>query len=338
MTGKIIKAIAGFYYVHTESGKVYACRARGLFRKEGVKPLVGDNVRIEVLSEGSEGESGAAGAVRYGHDKEEADASGYEQKSMDSTGTGRSADLTGGAEGSVVALLPRKNALIRPAVANIDQALVVFAVREPDPNLNLLDRFLITMERQGIPVVICFSKTDLDQDGLLQHDKAIYESAGYQVIGCSAGSETGLFEVRAALLKKTTVLAGPSGVGKSSLTNLIHGSAHMEVGALSRKIRRGKQTTRHTELIALDMPDTYLLDTPGFTSLALPGLKPEDVKDYFPEFVRPGLRCRFSGCMHISEPEDGCVVKQAVREGLIFRERYETYLQIVKEQKELMRK
>lgn len=297
MTGKIIKAIAGFYYVHTEDGRLYACRARGLFRKDGIKPLVGDNVRIDVLSE-----------------------------------------TENGCEGSLVEILPRRNMLIRPAVANIDQALVVFAVREPDPNLNLLDRFLISMERQQIPAVICFNKSDLDQNGLLAHDEALYQKAGYEVISCCTFSEDVMERIRRVLAGKTTVLAGPSGVGKSSLTNLIHGEQRMEVGALSEKIKRGKQTTRHTELFSLSPPGTYLLDTPGFTSLSLPGLSAEDVQAYFPEFSAAATNCKFSGCVHVREPEHCCGVKQAVAAGEIFRERYENYLQIYEEQKELERR
>ena len=207
MEGKIIKAIAGFYYIHTPEAGVYACRARGIFRKEGIKPLVGDNVSFEVLDE--------------------------EKK-----------------EGNLTALCPRKNLLIRPAVANIDQALIVFAVRDPDPNLNLLDRFLIYMGMQEIPVVIYFNKTDLDQKGEAEAYRRIYEAAGYRVILGSTYEDDGE-KIRQVLAHRPTVLAGPSGLGKSSLTNLLHAEERMEVGALSEKIRRGKQTTRHTELFFL---------------------------------------------------------------------------------------
>lgn len=295
--GKIIKAIAGFYYVHTRTAGVYACRARGIFRKDGEKPLVGDDVEITVLDE--------------------------EKK-----------------EGSLDRLLARRNVLIRPAVANIDQALIVFAVREPDPNLNLLDRFLVYMGMQDIPVVIFFNKTDLDRDGAAEQYRRVYERAGYQVIAGAVRAEmqeSGAADtesrIRAVLRGKTTVLAGPSGVGKSSLTNLIYAEERMEVGALSEKIRRGKQTTRHTELVSLPEEDTYLLDTPGFTSLSIPGLKPEEVRFYFPEFLPEAERCRFSGCVHIPEPEPFCGVKQALSAGRIDQKRYENYCQIYEEQK-----
>ena len=293
MEGKIIKAIAGFYYIHTPEAGVYACRARGIFRKEGIKPLVGDNVSFEVLDE--------------------------EKK-----------------EGNLTALCPRKNLLIRPAVANIDQALIVFAVRDPDPNLNLLDRFLIYMGMQEIPVVIYFNKTDLDQKGEAEAYRRIYEAAGYRVILGSTYEDDGE-KIRQVLAHRTTVLAGPSGVGKSSLTNLLHAEERMDVGELSEKICRGKQTTMHTELFSLE-GDSYLLDTPGFTSLSLPGLPGEEVREYFPEFEGPAGRCRFAGCLHVNEKEEICGVKQAVASGDISRSRYENYLQIYEEQKNTVRR
>lgn len=292
-TGKIIKAIAGFYYIHNEAHGVYACRARGIFRKDGQKPLVGDNAVFSVLSE-----------------------------------TER--------EGSLIKILPRKNVLIRPAAANIDQALLVFAVREPDPNLNLLDRFLIYMGMQDIPAVLYFNKLDLDRDGAADRYRSMYEAAGYRVI-LGSTYESSAEEIRQALCGKTTVLAGPSGVGKSSLTNLLHKEERMEVGALSEKIKRGRQTTRHTELFSLGEA-SYLLDTPGFTSLSLPELKAEEVRLYFPEFLKESGACRFAGCLHINEKEAICGVKQALSEGRLNRTRYENYLQIYGEQKQNARR
>ncbi|MDO4438297.1 MAG: ribosome small subunit-dependent GTPase A [Eubacteriales bacterium] len=294
MTGKIIKAIAGFYYIHTASGKLYQTRARGVLRRDGQKPLVGDNVEFDVISE---------------------------EKS----------------EGNLIRVIDRRNVLIRPAVANIDQALIVFAVREPDPNLNLLDRFLIYMGMQNIPVIIYFNKSDLNKDGLLEKYKNNYEKAGYQIISGSTFDEETAAEIKKILMHKTTVLAGPSGVGKSSLTNLIHQNANMEIGELSEKIKRGKQTTRHTELFCID-EDSYLLDTPGFTSLTIPELDSDDVKLYFDEFNDASEKCKFAGCRHVNEAEKICGVKQAVASGLISRERYENYLQIYNEIKESERK
>lgn len=308
MKGKIIKAIAGFYYLHTPHG-IFACRARGVFRKDGIKPLVGDNAEFDVLCTFPDEHENEAGGL-----------------------------LIAG-EGNLVRVLPRQNALIRPAAANIDQALLVFALHDPEPNLNLLDRFLIYMGQQKIPVVLYFNKSDLDRDGrTAEHFQSIYEAAGCRVLFGTAKTEPE--DVKRRLLEvlsgKTTVLAGPSGVGKSSLTNLLHTEAGMEVGALSEKIRRGKQTTRHTELFALD-EKTYLLDTPGFTSLLLPELSAEEVRYYFAEFSRYESSCRFSGCAHVSEPEKFCAVKQAVARGEIAKERYENYLQIYAEQKKAQR-
>ena len=209
MQGKIIKGIAGFYYVHTAESGIYECKAKGIFRNQKVKPLVGDNVRLTVLNE--------------------------EEKT-----------------GNIEELLPRKNALIRPAVANMDQALVIFAAARPKPNFNLLDRFLILMEHQQVPVIICFNKQDLVTFKERELLREIYERGGYRVHFTSAQEKTGIEELRALLQGKTTTVAGPSGVGKSSLINLLQPEAGMETGDISRKIERGKHTTRHSELFALD--------------------------------------------------------------------------------------
>ena len=228
MQGKIVKGIGGFYYVHVETVGVYECRAKGIFRKDHRKPLVGDNVEISVL------------------DKE---------KKL----------------GNVDELLPRKNELIRPAVANVDQALVVFAASSPKPNLNLLDRFLISMQQKSVPVQICFNKADLVNGEELSRLAKIYENCGCGVLFASVLERSGLEELKKLLEGKTTVVAGPSGVGKSSLTNYLQPKAAMEVGKVSQKIDRGKHTTRHTELIWI-WRDTYFLDTPGFSSLYLQNL------------------------------------------------------------------
>ena len=231
--------------------------------------------------------------------------------------------------GNVDAILPRKNVLIRPAVANVDQALVVFAAASPKPNLNLLDRFLISMEQQKIPVVICFNKTDLvdtKEEELLRDTYA----HSYPVQLISAANGEGIEEVQRLLDGKTTVVAGPSGVGKSSLTNQLQPHVQMEVGDISRKIERGRHTTRHTELIYL-RPHTYFLDTPGFSSLYLTGIAYEDLWQYFPEFVPDEPSCRFLGCMHISEPD--CAVKEALAEGKIPASRYENYVMLAEELK-----
>lgn len=232
--------------------------------------------------------------------------------------------------GNIADILKRENELIRPAVANIDQAMVVFAVTDPEPNLNLLDRFLITMEAQGIPVVICFNKKDLATEAESEKLKAIYEAAGYEVHFTNARDGEGIEEIRTLLKGKTTAFAGPSGVGKSSLTNEIHPAAAMETGSISEKIRRGKHTTRHSELFFVE-PETFVMDTPGFSSMFVENMKPEELWEYFPEFDEFIPDCRFLGCVHMGERE--CGVKDAVKSGRISASRYENYRLIYEELK-----
>ena len=291
MQGKIVKGIAGFYYVHVVESGVYECKAKGVFRKEKIKPLVGDNVRIEILDE--------------------------ENKT-----------------GNIVEIFPRKNELIRPAVANIDQALVVFAVTKPTPHFNLLDRFLVMMERKEIPVVLCFNKKDIATSPEIAELEAIYEKCGYPIVFTSALEQENIEEIRRLLLKKTTAIAGPSGVGKSSLINLLQNQVQMETGTISRKIERGKHTTRHSELIAVDA-DSYIMDTPGFSSLYVNDFEKEELKYYFREFASYEGQCRFQGCDHVHEP--GCAVKEALEEGKIHPIRYKNYLEMYTELKEKKR-
>ena len=285
MQGKIIKGIAGFYLVDC-GGEVLTCKARGLFRKQGEKPLVGDLAEVEAAQ-------------------------------------------TSESEANIVTLLPRKNRLIRPAVSNVDQALVVMAVRTPDPQFYLLDQYLVTMELQEIPAAILFTKEDLDRGELADY-RSRYETAGYPVFSVSAENGSGLEALRAYLAGKTTVLAGPSGVGKSTLTNLLCPAANMETGELSRKNLRGKQTTRHTELFCLG-ENSYLLDTPGFTAVEVWG-DTETFKQAFPEIRALEGQCRFTGCNHRAEPD--CAVKAAVARGEIAASRYESYRKMAEESRE----
>ena len=263
MQGKIIKGIAGFYYVYGENEVLYECKAKGIFRKDNQKPLVGDNVEITVLNEQER-------------------------------------------EGNLTRILPRKNSLIRPAVANVDQAFVIFAMDNPKPNFMLLDRFLIMMEQADIPAIICFNKKDLATEKETQELYQTYQSCGYQVLLTSALEEEGIDEIHRILKGKTTVVAGPSGVGKSSLTNLLQAEVQMETGEISRKLKRGKHTTRHSQVIPVG-ENTFLMDTPGFSSLYLMDMEEQELKDYFPEFRKYDDQCRFQGCRHIHEP--GCRVK-----------------------------
>ena len=291
MQGKIIKGIAGFYYIYAEDGNVYECKAKGIFRKDNFKPLVGDNVEITVLNE--------------------------EEK-----------------EGSVTSILPRRNSLIRPAVANVDQAFLIFAMENPKPNFLLLDRFLIMMEQQEIPVVICFNKKDVGEKEEMEKLYEIYTGCGYHVVLSSTYEGEGMDEIHEILKGKTTVVAGPSGVGKSSITNCMQGEVQMETGEISKKLKRGKHTTRHSQVIPVEK-NTFLVDTPGFSSLYLTDMKEEELRDYFPEFVMYEPQCRFQGCMHIHEP--GCAVKKALSEGKISQQRYDNYLALYEELKEKRR-
>lgn len=278
LTGRIIKGIGGFYYVYSE-GVIFECRAKGIFRKLNIKPLVGDDVEMRVVDPDSR-------------------------------------------EGNIERILDRKSELIRPAVANVDQALIVFAMKSPSPNFNLLDRFLIMMKKQNTPTIVCFNKSDLADSLVCDDYKGIYEAAGYRVIFSSTKVNDGLDSLRDVLEGHTTTLAGPSGVGKSSIMNMLNPDANMDTGEISKKIERGKHTTRHSELIPI-YKDTYLFDTPGFSNIALYDIESEQLKEYYKEFEEFEPYCRFGGCNHIGEKE--CGVIDAVAEGKLSRERYDNY-------------
>lgn len=283
MRGKIIKGVGGFYYIHTPGDKVYECKAKGSFRKEGIKPAVGDDVEIEILDQ---------------------------DKLL----------------GNLVEIHERKNLLIRPAVANVDQAIIVFAAAKPNPNYNLLDRFLIRMEKQSVHTMICFNKSDLVDDEEANHMKKVYESCGYEVFittTYSGKQDPSIIELKKSIMDKTTVFAGPSGVGKSSLLNSLLNDDYMETGAISEKIERGKHTTRHSELIHID-GNTYVMDTPGFSSLAVDDIEAEDLQHYYPEFSNYLGQCRFTGCVHVNEPD--CAIKSALESDVIPKLRYDNYL------------
>lgn len=230
--------------------------------------------------------------------------------------------------GNLTVIHKRKNQLIRPMVANVDQALVIFAIHEPEPNFQLLNRFLIMMEKQQVPVIICFNKMDLATEEEKEQLRRDYENSGCRVLFSSAQEGEGIPEIKSLLKGKTTVMAGPSGVGKSSTLNSISEEKQMETGAVSEKIKRGRHTTRHSELIYLG-EDTYLMDTPGFSSLYLTDIDKEELRFYFPEFAEYENQCRFNGCSHIHEP--GCAVKEALEEGKISRLRYEDYCYLYEE-------
>ncbi len=291
MIGKIVKGIAGFYYIHTPDSGVYECKARGIFRNKKIKPLIGDNVEIAILDE--------------------------EEKL-----------------GNMIEILPRRNSLIRPTVANIDQAVIVFAVENPKPSFNLLDRFLIMAERQKVKPIICFNKIDTLSNEEVDAIKNIYITTGYNVMLTSAVEDSGISPLKEILLNKTTVFAGPSGVGKSSILNLIQSEELLEIGEVSRKIKRGKHTTRHASLLAFQK-DSYVVDTPGFSSLLIEDMDKDELKDYFIEFDRYKDGCKFGGCNHMSEPS--CAVKDAVQSGDISESRYRSYTLLYEELKDIRR-
>ena len=285
MQGKIIKGIAGFYYVHNKELGVVECKAKGIFRKDGTKPLVGDDVEFDLV--GSEA-------------------------------------ITG----NIIQIFPRKNEIIRPAVANIDQAVIVFSIMKPLPNLNLLDRFLIMMRKQKIPCIICFNKEDIASKEEMESLIRIYKNSGSKVLITSAAGKKGIDQLTAELYHKTSVLAGPSGVGKSSVINCLQQEVCMETGEISAKIDRGKHTTRHSQLIAIQ-DETYIMDTPGFSSLTLDEIEKDELAQYYPEFIPFETTCRFQGCSHIHEPV--CGIKDAVNRCEISQERYDNYKQLYQE-------
>ncbi|MGL4913786.1 MAG: ribosome small subunit-dependent GTPase A [Romboutsia sp.] len=284
LNGQIIKGIGGFYYVDTDNG-LYECRARGIFRKQNITPLVGDRVSMSVVDEETK-------------------------------------------KGVVEDIDKRDTELIRPPIANVDKALIVFAVKNPKPNLSLLDRFIVLAEKEHLEIVIILTKADLDDRNELEEIQKIYELSGYKVIPVSNKTKLNIDKVKDELKNSVVVFAGPSGVGKSSLLNEIDKNFKLQTGEVSEKIKRGKHTTRHAELLKLECGG-MVADTPGFSSLTLDDISEYDLKDFFIEFDDFD-GCRFgSRCIHEKEPS--CAVKEAVENGEIPKKRYESYLQLLNE-------
>lgn len=281
--GIITKGIGGFYYVQTKDKITYECRARGIFRKDKIIPMVGDKVKIQVI------------------------------QPLET--------------GVIEEILKRDTELLRPPVANINQAVIVFAVKKPDPNILLLDRFLVMAEQEDLDIIICFNKVDIDSEEL-EELKKIYVDAGYTVIETSTKENIGIDKFKYILKDKITAFAGPSGVGKSSLLNATQPNLKLQTGEISKKNKRGKHTTRHVELLELDF-DGWVLDTPGFSSLNIESIEKEDLQYLFREFIPFIGTCKFKSCNHVNEPE--CAIKNAVLENRISEDRYKSYLLFLKE-------
>ena len=292
MQGTIIRAVAGFYYIYAQ-GTVYECRARGIFRKDGITPLVGDEVEMTIVAE--PGQQPSASSPEMG-------------------------------VAAVDKVLPRLNSFERPPVANVELLVLVAAVKHPAPSFLMLDRVTVVARKKGAELILCVNKTDLAEE------EQIAELAEYYKNACvthfiSVKDKKGVDALKSALKGKKAALAGPSGAGKSSLANLLLGGQKSATGDISKKLQRGRNTTRHSELFAGD--GFFLFDTPGFTSFDALGIASDEVAELMPDVAPFAHSCRFSDCRHLAEP--GCAVRQAVEDGRISRGRYESYKQIFKD-------
>lgn len=281
MEGIILKGIGGFYYVKTEQG-IIECKARGKFRYDSLKPMVGDKVTIEV-------------------DKSN--------------------------KGYIIEIHERTSELIRPTVANVTQAYVVFAIKSPDINFDLLNRFLVLCEYNHIHAKVCLNKVDLCSEEEKTELKNRINSIGYDVCFINAKKHLMIEGLKEGLEGNVTVLCGPSGAGKSTLINAFTESVRMETGEVSAKIGRGKHTTRHSELIEINQG--FLVDTPGFSTLNMDFINDDELKYAFPEFDEYYNECKFRGCNHYKEPN--CAVKKAVEEGKVNKSRYDFYIRTLEE-------
>ncbi|UPK42153.1 ribosome small subunit-dependent GTPase A [Paenibacillus pabuli] len=301
--GIIVKALSGYYYVMpleengvpSVEGSAVQCRARGIFRKRGTSPLVGDRVSYMLTENG---------------------------------------------EGTVDEIRERETELIRPPVANVSLAVLLFSVKEPDMNLNLLDKFLVHIEQAGLDALIVLTKQDLadpenDARDIVAEVKALYEHIGYEVISTSSRTGEGSELLKERLAGKISVFSGQSGVGKSSMLNALMPGLTLETSAISMRLGRGKHTTRHVELIPLDNGG-FVADTPGFSQLDFLEIGVEELSTCFREFAQYADQCKFRGCTHTHEP--GCRVLAAKAEGMISESRYQHYEQFLTEMKEKKRR
>ncbi|KON89139.1 GTPase RsgA [Sporosarcina globispora] len=285
--GKIIKALAGFYYV-LSGDETIQCRGRGVFRKNKVTPLVGDEVVFQAESN---------------------------------------------TEGYILEVKDRKNELIRPPIANVDQAILVFSAVEPGFSTSLLDRFLVLVEFNHIKPIICITKIDLTNEEEyeeIQQYASDYRKAGYDVLLTSSETEEGVKDLMPYLEGEISVFAGQSGVGKSSLLNVLRPDLELKTNDISSHLGRGKHTTRHVELI--EVGKGLVADTPGFSSLEFTDIELEDLNYCFPEIQEKSEECKFRGCLHMAEPK--CAVKDASENGEIPSYRYEHYKNFLQEIKD----
>ncbi|WP_214710585.1 MULTISPECIES: ribosome small subunit-dependent GTPase A [unclassified Exiguobacterium] len=237
----------------------------------------------------------------------------------------------GDGTGYILAVDERSNHLVRPPIANIDQAFLLFSVKEPAFSFHLLDRFLVLIESKQVHPIIVLTKMDLlteSEREKIHEAAALYRSIGYEVIETSTEDGSGIEQIRGSFKEKTSVFAGQTGVGKSSLLNAVAPELELATGKISKSLGRGKHTTRHVTLITL--ADGLVADTPGFSSLEFPEeLEVEEMRWCFPEFVERHDDCKFRGCAHLNEP--GCAVKAAVEAGEIASTRYENYVTFMAE-------
>ncbi|WP_303674483.1 ribosome small subunit-dependent GTPase A [Vampirovibrio chlorellavorus] len=287
MTGRLRKYHSNFYYVEAD-GVQYECALRGLIKKEGTEPLVGDFVELDSVQPQSK--------------------------------TAR-----------IHRVLPRKNTISRPKLANVDQVFVVYSLKEPEFDPNQMDRYLTHIELAGLKAILCISKTDLaaTQADLSRIQTLYGEQLGYTVVFSSVRQPETLQVLSKLAEGKISVLAGPSGSGKSSLLNALNPALQLRVGEVSEKIARGQHTTRHVELLTLfaDQPDTLIADTPGFSNLKLNYVLPDRLRDAFREFAPYQSACAFSDCLHVDE--EGCAV--LAHRADIAESRYQSYLNMLAE-------
>lgn len=290
LQGLVLKNYNGYYYVQVGEG-TYTCKVKGKMKQNRFSLATGDQVLLEP------GEQKGACACAYAY------------------------------EGMIKKVLPRKNFLPRPTMANLDLFVVTFACATPDFSFLLADKLLALAELAHIPSILVLNKLDQAPAGLVEEVRAVYEPLGYKVFAISAQSGTGVAALREYLKGKICAFGGPSGVGKSSTINAIDSRVELRTGEVSEKIGRGKHTTRFAQLLPFD--EGYIADTPGFGNLLLEGLEPEQAVAAFREFAQYEAGCRFCPCSHTHEPV--CGVKEAVAAGHIAVSRYESYLAMLEE-------